>query len=58
MAGIVGRFNKGNGQSDLAVAEPEPDGNGFKVVVFPEPGSQFDIHHNVPEGTGEGEFSH
>ena len=36
----------------------EPDGGeGKKVVTFPEPGGSYDVHHNVPDGTGDGEFS-
>jgi hypothetical protein len=58
MAVVAGKFHGPSGETpSIALAEPSPDGNGFKVVVFPEPGGQYEIHNNVPQGDGEGEFS-
>lgn len=54
----AGKFHHGDGSYDFALAEDEPEGqDGKKVVVFPEPGGSYDIHHNVPAGSGDGEFS-
>jgi len=53
----TGWFHHGDGTKDHAIASAEDDGNGYKVTVFPEPGGEYDVHHNVPEGTGDGEFS-
>lgn len=53
----LGKFHHEDGSSDFAIADHEADGNGLKVVVFAEPGSQYDVHHNVEEGTAAGEFS-
>ena len=57
MSVIVGKYNHGDGTFDHAIASKEDDGDGYKVTVFPEPGAQYDVHHHVPEGTGDGEFS-
>lgn len=56
----AGKFHHADGSYDFALGEDEAAGDekgGKKVVVFPEPGAQYDVHHNVPEGTGDGEFS-
>jgi hypothetical protein len=57
MTVVAGKFHHGDGTFDVALGVDEEDGNGKKVVVFAEPGAQYDIHHNVPEGTDDGEFS-
>jgi hypothetical protein len=53
----VGKFHHEDGTYDFALAEDEPEGEGMKVVVFPEPGGSYDVHHNVPVGAGGGEWS-
>ena len=53
----LGKFHHADGTHDFAIAEPEEDGNGLKVVWFPEPGGTYNIDHNVAKGTGDGEFS-
>lgn len=56
---ILGKLHHADGSYDFAVAEQEPAGDekgGYKVVVLPEPG-ELPVHHNVPMGTGDGEFS-
>jgi hypothetical protein len=53
----VGKLWKGNDEFDHAMASPEAEGEGLKVTVFPEPGSQYNVYHNVPRGKNSGEFS-
>lgn len=53
----AGQVHHEDGSSTLALGSAEPDGNGMKVVSFPEPGGTYNIDHNVPRGTGPGEFS-
>ena len=56
---VLGKFHHGDGSYDFAIAESEAAGDekgGYKVVVLPETG-QTETHHNVPQGTGDGEFS-
>jgi hypothetical protein len=50
-------FHKANDEFDHALASKEDDGNGYKVTIFPEPGSQHDVKHNVQEGTEAGQVS-
>lgn len=54
---VAGSYHHGDGTFDHALGSKEDDGDGYKVTVLPEPGAQHEVHHNVPEGTGDGEFS-
>lgn len=53
--GFVAQWPKEDGTSDAALAYPENDTEGFKVIVFPEPGGQYEIYHSVPEGNEPGQ---
>lgn len=57
MTARLGQLNHEGSDPTIAIAVPEPDGNGLKVVSFPEPGGTYAIDHNVPDGRGDGEFS-
>jgi len=57
MAAEVGQLNHEDGSSDLALAVEEKDGDGLKVVWFPEPGGTYNVDHHVPRGTAGGHFS-
>lgn len=61
MTKILGQLNHEDGTSSIAIADNEgqhENGGNFKrVVSFPEPGGTYAVDHNVPQGTGGGEFS-
>lgn len=57
------QFNTSDGNKQLALASPEADGNGCKVVIFPEgdiDGMEggYAIKHNVQWGTEPGTITH
>jgi len=57
---VLGRFHHADGTYDLALAETDqdnPSGNLKTVVSFPESSGEKEVNHDVPRGTGDGEFS-
>jgi hypothetical protein len=60
---VLGKLHHGDGSYDLAIADNAQDGENqapgnFKTVVsFPESSGEKEVQHNVPPGTGDGEFS-